>query len=493
MSYRVYTRSGRHWIDFRSPNGIRHRFAGLPTKKASEEFGRRLEELAALAVAGARPTPELERWLSTLPADRLAQLKAFGLVDAAKVAGAVGMEALIEQWAAALAHRGNVVDYVGDQTRTVARMAKECGFRALPDFTPGAIRSWLAKQKETGLSARRLNGFLLAAKNFLNWTVREGLAVENPLRVLQGLNERLDRRRIRRALTGDEIGRLLAATESGRKHHGLTGHIRRLVYSLALCTGLRWGEIKSLRRGDFALTDRPTVTVRAGCAKNRTEATLPIRHDLAAMLADYFAGDPTLPSAPAFPGMWKRRGADMLADDLAAAGLEVVNGEGEVVDFHATRHSFCTGLAKSGVAPAVAMRLARHSDVNLTLARYSHMSLESGAEAVEMLPTVALPAAAKTGTDDLAVVGNLDKSASIQPSTNTLDHSEGCASGCASSVPFGRNIPEGGGNEPLRLAAGAESQNPLWHNEKPHNQSGYGAGKLERAKGVEPSALSLGS
>ncbi len=40
MPYRVYTRSGRHWIDFRGPNGIRHRFAGLPTKKASDEFGR---------------------------------------------------------------------------------------------------------------------------------------------------------------------------------------------------------------------------------------------------------------------------------------------------------------------------------------------------------------------------------------------------------------------------------------------------------------------
>ncbi len=457
MSYRVYERTGRHWIDFRGPDGIRHRFAGLPTKRASEEFGRRLEELAALVVAGARPTPEIERWLSSLPADRLAQLKAFGLVDAAKVAGAVGMEALIAQWAAALAHRGNVADYIADQTSMTRRIVRECHFRTLPDFTPGAVRAWLSKQKEAGLSARRLNGFLLAAKNFLNWTVREGLAVENQLRVLQGLNERLDRRRIRRALTGDEIGRLLGATESGRKHHGLTGHVRRLVYSLALCTGLRWGEIKTLRRGDFVLTTAPTITVRAGCAKNRTEATLPLRHDLGAMLADYFAGDPALPSALVFPGMLVRRGtgAAMLAADLEAAGLPVETEDG-VADFHSLRHSYITALAKSGVAPAVAMCLARHSDVNLTLGRYSHMSLESGAEAVAKLPGMTLPAVRKmTGTDD----------APINAADTSCD-SDSCARGCAFLPLNERKFSDKVGNELMPVVAGAELQNSLCHNEK---------------------------
>lgn len=482
MSYRVYTRAGRSWIDFRGPDGVRHRFAGLPTRKASEEFARRLEELAALTVAGSRPTPELEKWLASLPPDRLEQLQKFGLIDTAKVAGAVGIETLIADWGRAMEHKGNVSAYIGDQTRTVARIAKECHFRALTDFAPGAVRTWLSKQKSTGLSARRLNGFLLAAKNFLNWAVREGLAVENPLRVLQGQNERLDRRRIRRALTSDEIGLLLAAAEAGPKHHGLTGHKRRLIYSLALCTGLRWSEIKTLHRGDFALTTSPAITIRAGCAKNRTEATLPLRHDLAAMLAEYFSANPALPGAPAFPGMWKRRGADMLAEDLAAAGLEVVNSEGEVLDFHATRHSYCTGLAKSGVAPAVAMRLARHSDVNLTLAKYSHISLESGAEAVEMLPAVALPAARQTGTDDTP-----------ENAADTNRDSDSCARGCAFLGRFDRNSSDEVGKSSMRVASGPESKNALWHNEKAHNQGGYGPGKVERAKGVEPSALSLGS
>jgi len=57
-----------------------------------------------------------------------------------------------------------------------------------------------------------------------------------------------------------------------------------------------------------------------------------------------------------------------------------------VADFHALRHAFITNLARAGVHPKIAQDLARHSDINLTMSRYSHTVLAEQAEALAALP-----------------------------------------------------------------------------------------------------------
>ncbi len=107
-------------------------------------------------------------------------------------------------------------------------------------------------------------------------------------------------------------------------------------------------------------------------------------------------------------------GAKLLRVDLEAAGIPYADGDGRVADFHALRHTFLTNLAVSGVHPSVAQRLARHSDVNLTLSRYTHTALERQSEAVEALPDLleepATDMAAQerrgTGTDGLPVLAS---------------------------------------------------------------------------------------
>ncbi len=59
---------------------------------------------------------------------------------------------------------------------------------------------------------------------------------------------------------------------------------------------------------------------------------------------------------------------------------------GSVTDFHALRHTFITNLARGGVHPKQAQDLARHSDINLTMSRYSHTVLADQAAALSALP-----------------------------------------------------------------------------------------------------------
>ena len=77
----------------------------------------------------------------------------------------------------------------------------------------------------------------------------------------------------------------------------------------------------------------------------------------------------------------------MLELDLQEAEIAPVDANGLVVDFHGHRTTFITELARSGVPPAVAQRLARHSDVNLTMRAYTKLQTSDLADAVAKLPS----------------------------------------------------------------------------------------------------------
>lgn len=157
--------------------------------------------------------------------------------------------------------------------------------------------------------------------------------------------------------------------------------------------------IGRLCRKNFIFGDSPSICIRAEHAKNSKTDVLPLLPELAKNLEEYFQEHPLLPQAQAFRGMWHRLGGAMLAEDLVGAGIEVKNTAGEVLDFHGLRHTCGTRLARSGVLPQVAMRIMRHSSMDLTLKHYTHLSLEDKATALARLPEISSPEAiALTGT-----------------------------------------------------------------------------------------------
>ncbi len=110
-----------------------------------------------------------------------------------------------------------------------------------------------------------------------------------PSNPLAGLNKRrvdVDRRRRRRSLTMEEVGRLVVAAEKGRRVDGVPGRVRAMAYVLAAYLGLRKGEISQLRRGDVDFENN-SLRVRASVSKNRREAHLPLHPELVGRLRQY--------------------------------------------------------------------------------------------------------------------------------------------------------------------------------------------------------------
>jgi len=213
---------------------------------------------------------------------------------------------------------------------------------------------------------------------------------------------------INRDLTADEVSRLLAAALSSvRPFRGMSGEDRYYVYATALRTGFRAAELASLRPASFDLTaDPPTATVAAAYTKNGEQTVQPLPSALAAALQPYLACRPA--DDLLWPGTWAKDACEMMARDLGAAreawiaeaddaeererrersGFLAYENDSGKADFHATRHSYITDLARSGVHPKMAQSLARHSTITLTLDRYTHVSLCDQAAALANLPDI---------------------------------------------------------------------------------------------------------
>jgi integrase len=261
-----------------------------------------------------------------------------------------------------------------------------CGFKSWSDISANRVYQYLDSLRDggRGVSSETFNQHLRAIKQFCKWMVMEGRASVSPVAHLKALNVRTDRRHDRRALTGEELKRLLDAASSGGVHHAMTGPERRLLYLLAVETGLRWSELRSLTKNSFDLDGNPpTVKVDATYSKHKREDVLPLRPGTVEELKGYLAMK--LPTAPAF-SMWRQCGSNMLRQDLETAGIDYVDENGRYADFHSLRHTFLTNLAMSGVHPKIAQSLARHSDINLTMNRYTHILLETQSDALKVLP-----------------------------------------------------------------------------------------------------------
>jgi integrase len=351
----------------------------------------------------------------------------------------------LDDFEASLRNKGDTETHARLVSNRCRRIVQACGFVFMADVSASRVQEFLADLRNVeGMSIQTSNFYLSALKQFCRWLVKDRRmsAADNPVLHLSGGNVKLDRRHDRRNLELDELHRVLnTAGSSKRKFRGLAGLDRRMLYLTAAATGLRVSELGTRCPSHFNLDAKPpTVQVEPGYVKNRKDVTQPLPPDIAEALAVYLAGKPN--NKPIWPGTWVEKAATMLRKDLAAARaawiaeaqhpqererreqsdyLAYRDGAGKVADFHALRHSYITLLERSGVSVKHAMELARHSDIRLTMNRYTHAALYDLGAAVENLPRLIPPGPAAeplaaTGTDGSAC-------ASLRPACAGVENS----------------------------------------------------------------------
>ena len=285
-------------------------------------------------------------------------------------------------------------------TRRFNKVCSECGFVKLTDFKTETLLLWLQTQAEGGMGASTSNGYRKAIVTFCNWAESNKYLRYNPFKDIPVQREDLDVRRERRALTSEEIGKLLKAAgerplyrkrradDDTKQKATRLGLERKLIYATLLYTGLRKNELASITLGQVILDDKiPHIFLKAPSAKSRKAAQLPIHPELLVQLKDWVTLREQEGTASSQDKLFHISPSlnQILTADLAFAGIEKRDAMDRSIDVHALRHTHATILVELGVPITVVQKSMRHADIRQTL-RYTHTELENVSDGIGKIP-----------------------------------------------------------------------------------------------------------
>ena len=219
---------------------------------------------------------------------------------------------------AAMQSAARTAEHVDATIGFIQAIADAAGWQNLADIDADGANTYAADLLGKGSAARTVQARLTAIKSFTRWLATHGKLAGDPLASVKKPNPATDRRHERRMLLPEEWDWLRAITEHGPERYGMTGRERMLLYGVAIQTGLRSKECRSLTRGRLYLdVDKPYITAKAGSTKNRKDARQHIQPDLAAELKAHIATK--APAAPVFAMPTKYNVARMFRADVADA------------------------------------------------------------------------------------------------------------------------------------------------------------------------------
>ena len=412
------------WMKYKLPDATTRREKGYRDKLATEQEAGRREREAQQAAAGVL------------------------LVDSKVLSNPI--QAHIDEYRDSLERQGKAERYYDLVHARVTRCAKECGWLTLRQIAPADMERFLAELNAEALAPKTVNEFLGATKSFIRWCIRTRRLAGNPLEGIQNTENPKDAENDKAALTPEQAKRLLDVAGP-----------RRLLYFVALRTGLRRGELQELRWGDLRLDDlRPHIVLRAAATKAKRADTVPLRQDVTRELqAAWLVG--ASPTDCVFEDVPRMRA---MRQDFDNAGIPRKDELGKVYCFHSLRVTFGTWLAQAGVAPRVHMELMRHTDMTLTMRYYTDPRLLDTARAIEGLPDLSggqvadeKTALRRTGTDDIKDAAPIALNRASERRGGSLPGEEGASGernigvGASRNANAGTDLVGAAGFEPATL------------------------------------------
>lgn len=357
-------------IQYVDHEGRRRTAKGFTDKGLTEQLAAKLENETMLR----------KRGLIDVQAERLADHRT------------APIEVHLTAFAKSVGAKNNTGKYVKKLMMRVRRITEGCAFETIGDIRREAVEDFLVEFREKeDFGHRTHNHYVQAINTFCKWLVKTQRLQTNPVAEVPRLNAATDVRHPRRALTSAEVSRLIeSARQSGVEVQKYTGEQRARLYLLAYMTGLRKGELASLTSRSFQLdAKQPFLVVEAGASKHRRRDVLPLHPTLIPVLRETIAGMGE--GEALFPNLAGKKTWIMVKSDLERVGIPYHNAEG-IADFHAAgRHTHITELLRNGASIVEAQKLARHSDVRMTM-RYTHIGMEDQAKALASLPAPFPPA-----------------------------------------------------------------------------------------------------
>lgn len=254
-----------------------------------------------------------------------------------------------------------------DLEQTLTSFGTMFEVKMLADITPGMVEDYVSRRLgEVSLATANKN--LRTMKASLNRAVRRRWLAKNPATEVKQVREP---ERELRVLSPEEVGKLLSACWSNRW---------KALVSLAVTTGMRLGEMLSLRWCDVDL-DTATVRVcnRPGhLTKSRRNRALGLSPAVCDLLA-------RMPSNGEF--VFHTRDGRRWRNNVQKEFRRLVKRAGiDYCSMHDLRRTFVSHLAMAGVGEAMVKELAGHASISTTLRYYTQIMPEALRAAQARLP-----------------------------------------------------------------------------------------------------------
>ena len=232
----------------------------------------------------------------------------------------------------------------------IVRLMNDCRWKLAGNVTPDSFTTWRNQHKA---AARTLNHYLQGMISFLNWMERVGRIKTNPLKHVPKVDERGQKKRVRRAFSDEELVKLIAGSGP-----------RGIIYLTGARSGLRQEELRQLAWGDVRLDDKiPKIIVRAETAKNKREEPVVLVSEIVDALKMY---RPVQWSAKDLVFKHGIPRASRLKVDAERVGVAYKDAEGRYADFHALRYTFATFMRKNGMPDNFVRKQMRHKTIRQT-------------------------------------------------------------------------------------------------------------------------------
>jgi len=295
---------------------------------------------------------------------------------------------------------GKSDQHVVRTSQLIRSLAANNDWRVLGDISADGVNRYAEHlKKDDGQAARTIASVITAVRTFCRWLVRSGVIPSDPTATVEKPSSKKDRRIERRMVLPDEWTWIRQALSEESVKNGQDHEERLLMYLLAIESGLRANELRSLTRGSLVLKDsEPHVIVKAALTKNAKNAKQFISDGLAAKLTKFVARK--APGALVFNVYERTRMAATLRSDIVDARrlwlksekadkesdfLKSPTSQGEVIDFHALRHTCGAWLVMQGVTLAEVREIMRHSTITLTVDCYGHLAPDARSRSRQVL------------------------------------------------------------------------------------------------------------
>jgi integrase len=263
----------------------------------------------------------------------------------------------------------------------------------LSNLGPHHLQTLYAERLEAGFSAQTVVHLHRTLHRALSQAVRWGLVARNVTELVDP--PRVPRKEMR-ALSPDEARRLL---------HAAQGNRFEALYTIAVTTGMREGELLGLRWRDVDLEGRKLhvvgslqnipgegwTIVEPKTARSRRVVVLGEvgtnalrRHRAIQAERRLSAGDEWVDNDLVFPN---RFGKPMLPSNLLIRSFHPLLAKANLprVRFHDLRHTAASLLLDQGIHPKIVSEMLGHSAVGITLDLYSHVTPSMQHQAADAL------------------------------------------------------------------------------------------------------------